>query len=366
MRHRDTARCTSVAAAVLALSGCGPTDEPVAVGDGDEGSPPSITVMAFNVENLFDTVDDPGKDDHTTLPRSVKDDPAHIAKCESIEVELWRRDCLELDWNEEALDFKLGQVAAAILQVNDGRGPDVIALQEVENAAVVTRLSREYLTTAGYGDAILIEGQDLRGIDVAFLTRLPVVGNPVLHPYDASAWPDRADDTRGFLETTFELPDGSLLTGFSVHFPAPFHPIEMREAAYDQLNALRSTVPDDHYVFAAGDFNTPNREMTDTSIMDDRVRPHWTVAHEFDCDGCRGTNYWATGDSWSFLDMVLFSPARSGEREWQIPIGGVYIANALEDQMNDDGTVRRFDLENRRGVSDHLPLVMTLAGPATE
>ena len=351
-------------ASCLTLFACAQGNKPESISSDAERAPPGVTIMAFNVENLFDTRDDSGKDDHTYLPRSAKDDPAHIARCDSIEVELWRWDCLELDWSEDALDFKLRQLAGAILQVNDGRGPDVIALQEVENAAIVTRLSRDYLTEARYGEAILIEGQDLRGIDVAFLTRLPVVGGPVLHAFDASAWPDRADDTRGILEVTFELPDGRRLTGFSVHFPAPFHPIEMREAAYDRLNALRDAVPENHDVFAAGDFNTPVREMTDTSIMDDRVRPFWTVAHEVDCEGCRGTNYWATGDSWSFLDMVLFSPARSGTSTWRIPTGGVFIANRHDDQMNDDGTVRRFDLDAREGVSDHLPLVMTLEADA--
>ncbi len=344
----------------LALAACSPTEAPQPVIDEARLEAMEVTIMTFNVENLFDTTDDEGKDDHTYLPRSVKDDPVHIARCETIEVDLWRRDCLELDWSEEAVDFKLGQLAKAIVQVNDGFGPDIIAFQEVENAGILTRLAREYLPDAGYGDAILIEGQDLRGIDVAFLSRLPLAGDPVLHAFDASQFPDRADDTRGVLEATFELPDGSLLTGFSVHFPAPFHPIEMREIAYDHLNSLRPGIPADHFVFAAGDFNTPIREMTGTTIMDDRVRPFWIVAHEVDCEGCKGTNYWPRGESWSFLDMILYSPAEVAESEWRIKEGGVFIADSLSDQLKEDGTVRRFDLEAREGVSDHLPLVMTL------
>ncbi len=319
-----------------------------------------VTIMTFNVENLFDTRDDPGKDDKAYLPLAVKDDPAHIASCNAIVVDRWRAECLELNWNEDALNFKLGQLAKAIQQIGDGAGPDVIAFQEVENAGVLTRLSREYLRDSRYGDAILIEGRDLRGIDVAFLSRLPLIGSPSLHAFNASAFPDRADDTRGVLEATFELPDGNRLTGFSVHFPAPFHPIEMRELAYNHLNALRANVPSDHFVFAAGDFNTPRREVEETTILDDRARPFWTIAHETGCEGCRGTNYWATGDSWSFLDMILYSPATVGEAHWSIKEGGVYVANRYSDQMRADGTVKRFDREAREGVSDHLPLVMTL------
>lgn len=317
--------------------------------------------MTFNVENLFDASDDAGKNDHAYLPLAMKQSAAHKAKCEPIEVPRWRSECLELDWSESAVDFKLRQLSKAILQVNDGRGPDIIAFQEVENAGILTRLSRDYLQAAGYSEVVLIEGRDLRGIDVGFLSRLPLAGEPVLHAFEVTGFPDREGDTRGILEATFRLPDGRSLTGFAAHFPAPFHPIEMREQAYDHLNGLRAQVPPDHFVFAAGDFNTPRREMTDTTIMDDRVRPFWQVAHEVDCAGCKGTNYWWRGKSWSFLDMVLFSPARTSPGAWRIPEGGVYLANGYSDQLNDDGTVRRFDLAGRRGVSDHLPLVMTLA-----
>ena len=343
---------------LLVLAGC--VQQDVAETATDTSGRPSVTIMTFNVENLFDTRDDPDKDDQTYLPRAVKSNPEHIHRCEQIEVERWRRDCLELDWSEDALEFKLSQLAKSILQVNNGLGPDILALQEVENADILTRLSRVYLQAAGYGDAILLEGRDQRGIDVAFLSRLPLVNEPVLHAFEVSGFPDRADDTRGVLEATFKLPDGSLLTGFSVHFPAPFHPTQMRAMAYDHLNALRRRIPDDHIVFAAGDFNTSRREKTETTIMDDRVRPFWRVAHEVDCGGCLGTSYWAQGKSWSFLDMILLSAPASGTSEWRIQKGGVYIADDYDDQLKEDGTVKRFNLAAHEGVSDHLPLVMTI------
>ncbi len=346
-----------LAVSLAACGGSGP-DTNTAESDGYEGY--EITIMSFNVENLFDALDDAGKNDSTYQPRTVKSDPLHIAECERIEVERWRNDCLYLDWSDDAVDFKLEQLARTILDVNDGSGPDVIALQEVENLGILQRLRDDYLGAAGYREAVLIEGRDIRGIDVAFLSRLPLVGDPVLHPLDMSDFPDRADDTRGVLEATFELPDGELLTGFSVHFPAPFHPIEMRWLAYEHLNDIRSRVPASHHVFAAGDFNTPQREVEGTSILDDMARPYWIIAHEDRCEGCRGTNYFARNDSWSFLDMIFYAPSESAAAQWRIQPGGVFIADGYEDQLNADGTPRRFDLEARRGVSDHLPLVMTL------
>jgi endonuclease/exonuclease/phosphatase family metal-dependent hydrolase len=350
-------------AVCLLLVGCSPMPRtsPYA-GDSEsassESDPQRVSIMAFNVENLFDTQDDPGKNDATYLPASVKSDPAHIAACERIEVDRWREDCLFLDWSEDALRFKLEQLAATILAYNDGIGPDIVALQEVENFGVLDRLRREHLGAARYREPVLIEGLDDRGIDVAFLSRLPVVGEPVLHPLDMSAFPDRAGDTRGILEASFELPDGSLLTGFSVHFPAPFHPTEMRRVAYEHLNRIRAELPPDRPVFAAGDFNTPMREMENTSIMDDVVRPFWIVAHEVGCEGCRGTNYWRRGESWSFLDMILYSPSEASR--WVVDVDSIDVVSGYADQLHEDGTPKRFDLEDREGVSDHLPIVMSL------
>ena len=354
-------KCATQMTALLSvfLVACNPSGPP-ATGDDGAGRLAGITIMTFNVENLFDEVDAPGKDDATYLPLTDKDNEAHAAVCNTIAVDAWRESCLTLDWNAEAIDYKLSVVADAILQVNNGRGPDIVALQEVENREILERLRTGHLEAAGYGPSILIEGQDLRGIDVAFLSRLPLVGKPELHSAEFPEHPDRQPDTRGVLQATFELPDGALLTGFAVHFPAPFHPLEMREVAYDHLNQLRDALPADHHVFAAGDFNTPRREADDTPILAERARPFWTIAHELGCDDCRGTNYWATGDSWSFLDMIFYAAPRGEKATWQIRADSVRVANAAAQQIRPNGTPRRFSREPLAGVSDHWPLVVTL------
>ena len=41
----------------------------------------AITVMSYNVENLFDSLDDPGKDDKAYLPYSLKQSEDHIEAC---------------------------------------------------------------------------------------------------------------------------------------------------------------------------------------------------------------------------------------------------------------------------------------------
>ncbi len=318
----------------------------------------AVTIMAFNVENLFDNVDDPGKDDKAYLPIEAKQSQQHIEACEQIEVDRWRAECLQLDWSEQAIAYKIGVLADTIEQVDGGRGPDIIALQEIENIRILERL-RAALPNSDYLQPVLIEGEDKRGIDVAFLTRLPLAEPARLRAADFGDFPDRAGDTRAVLEATFELPDGSLLTGYSVHFPAPFHPTEMRVVAYLHLNALRADLPPGRHAFAAGDFNTTSRESEQNGMLERFVRPHWQIAHE-DCADCVGTQYYARDDSWSFLDMVLFSPAAAAAATWAIRPGSAFVANRVEEQVTLSGTPNRFNREQLSGVSDHWPMVVTI------
>jgi endonuclease/exonuclease/phosphatase family metal-dependent hydrolase len=315
--------------------------------------------MTFNVENLFDNIDDPNKDDKAYLPIEAKQSDAHIADCNEIEVNRWRDECLNLDWSDAVLDHKLSVLASTIKQVNDGAGADIIAFQEVENAAILNRLRDEYLADSGYGAAILIEGADTRGIDVAFLSKLPLIGPAILQPLTFEDFPQRERDTRGILQVTFELPDGSLLTGFSVHFPAPYHPTEMREAAYRHLTNLKDALPDSHHVFAAGDFNTTSSEDRRKDMLGRFVRPFWTVAHD-SCDGCPGTHYYGRDDTWSFLDMILFSEPRRKKATWRIRADSVRIANRTGAQVTPPGIPLRYNAASQAGVSDHWPLVVSI------
>ncbi|MDJ0749064.1 MAG: endonuclease/exonuclease/phosphatase family protein [Woeseiaceae bacterium] len=319
-----------------------------------------VVVMSFNVQNLFDNVDDPGKDDKAYLALADKQNDDHIAACNEIEVDRWRDECLYLDWSDEALEFKLQLLADTIRQVGDGAGADLIALQEVENLNVLERLRSDYLGELGYLEPVLVEGTDARGIDVAFLSKLPLATEPVLHPLLVPDYPDRQGDTRGVLQADFRLPGGGILTGFSVHFPAPFHPTGMRETAYRHLNNLRASLPDEHHVFAAGDFNTTSTEDAREGMLDAFARPHWTVAHDIGCADCKGTYFYGRDGTWSYLDMILFSPARGGKTTSRIRADSVAIANGVAAQVTVDGTPQRHRSAERTGVSDHWPMIATI------
>ncbi|MCH7821054.1 MAG: endonuclease/exonuclease/phosphatase family protein [Proteobacteria bacterium] len=356
-----TMRSATIFMSLLALPGCFDSEAPPGAQVADAlATSATVTIMTFNVQNLFDNIDDPGKDDKAYLPIAAKQAKAHIAECNEIKVASWRNECLHLDWSDIAIDRKLTVLAEAIKQVNDGQGADIIAFQEVENVSILNRLRTGYLADSGYLPAILIEGDDRRGIDVGFLSKLPLAEPAVLHQLAIVGFPDRVGDTRGILQATFELPDGSLLTGFAVHFPAPFHPTAMRVAAYEHLFDLRNALPDDHYVFAAGDFNTTSKEDATFGLLDKYARPHWTVAHDIGCDGCRGSYFYHRDSTWSFLDMILFSSPGGKKTTWRIRADSVQIANRTAAQVSDAGRPLRYDAARQVGVSDHWPLVLSI------
>ncbi len=98
-----------------------------------------LMIATYNLQDLFDPVDDAGKNDADWTP-----DP------EGYEIMLARR--------------------ARSIAENLG-APDVVGVQEVENLGVLTDLaSHELLRHAGY-KAVMADGPDLRGIDVGLLYR---------------------------------------------------------------------------------------------------------------------------------------------------------------------------------------------------
>lgn len=202
------------------FAGCQGRPEAVA-----ESSRDRLTIMTYNVENLFDTRDDPGRKDETFLPILNKENPAHKARCAEIKRRSRRQACLSWDWSEKTLRIKMSRLAGVILQVNQGRGPDILVLQEVENRAVLEQLREEFLGPAEYRPSILIEGGDIRGIDQAILSRLDPVGSPRLHQIPFSGMTARQRSAqRGVLEAVYRLPGEGTLSVFAVHLPAPYHP----------------------------------------------------------------------------------------------------------------------------------------------
>jgi len=323
----------------------------------------SFSVMSYNVENLFDTKNNPLKNDETFLPLSKKSSPEHRRKCAQIRNKSWRKQCLYWDWSEEVLDIKMSRLANAIFSY-DPKGPDIILLQEVENKSVLERFRNEYLAKANYQKSIILQGQDARGINVAILTRFPIKGTPRLHriPFSAPFF-SRLSETREILEATLSLPNGDKAGVFVVHFPSPFHPRGMRKQAMKFLNELAAKAKSTHQVvIAGGDFNVTANE--DSRVYRRIAAPKWYVSHHVGCENCIGTAYYQREDSWSFLDalMILRQNQRTGYRYYIKP-GSIDVANLHPLQTTSDGKPNRFDFHSGQpvGVSDHWPVVLKVA-----
>lgn len=116
-----------------------------------------LTIATYNVLNLFDDLDDPYHADEGTpgKPRA-----------------------------------ELERVAKVLRKID----ADVIALQEVENRWYVERFLEVFLPNLGY-EVVHFEGNDLRGIDVCLLSRVPI--GPV-RSYRHVRFPDATGKTRRF------------------------------------------------------------------------------------------------------------------------------------------------------------------------
>lgn len=330
--------------------------------DSTQKEAPRITLMTYNVENLFDTEDDPLKDDETYLPLAYKKkNPQIIKKCKSLKSRDWKSQCLNLDWSPKVLKSKMKRIADVILKSHKNTGPDLIILQEVENLKVLEELRQNYLKANYPYPAILLEGPDKRGIDVAILSRLPLIGDPKLHklqfkPEDKFTF-KRPPLTRGILEASFNLPDQSVLTVFGVHFPSQGTPSPARKQAIAQLKSLMHSKPKDHFVVAGGDFNITNSEEKRNKYYK-KLSRQYLVSHLVGCKSCRGTNYFHPRKSWSFLDALVFSKNfEASLSNWQLDQKSIRVYNQNIYQNNKWGSPEKFKYKQQFGVSDHWPVV---------
>ena len=309
----------------------------------------NISVMSINAQNLFDTVDDPGKDDKAFLPIELKQSTKHKNSCNSINVKRWRMECFFQDWNEETKNAKLQNLVKVIISYNEN-GADIIGLQEIENMNILEQLFK-LLEPYGYIDFHLLESTDKRGVDTAFITKYKI-SNPRLHYVDFS--PNfETIDTRPIFEIDLNI-NGKTLKFYNVHFPSNFHPVQMRVESFQKLKEL--IVSHDLPSIALGDFNLTNNDDKKFNIYKNQ-EDYWYVAHREGCDSCLGSYYYGRGKSWDYLDTIMVSRNRGVE----------FIQDSIDvfkiefNTYKDTGKPHWFDPESKRGVSDHFPFVAKIS-----
>jgi len=154
-----------------------------------------FTVLSYNVENLFDTVDDPKIPDEEFLPESEK------------------------KWDNERYQKKLTEIAKVISDVSPNDLPEIVGLVEVENQTVLEDLAKTgTLKEQGYA-IIHEESPDYRGIDAAMLYRKDAF-TEISHETLPVVFPDDPEfKTRDILHVTGKL-GGKVMHVFVNHWPS--------------------------------------------------------------------------------------------------------------------------------------------------
>jgi predicted extracellular nuclease len=173
---------------------------PVATDSGTKKVPTAAlkedsTIFAFyNVENLFDTEDDPKIDDSEFLPTSKS------------------------QWTPERYQKKLEHLAQVIAAMGF---PSAIGVCEIENARVLQDLvAQPALKAQGYS-FVHYDSPDERGIDVALLYKPSVLSIKSSEPLKVQfTGKDAGDKTRDVLRVNGSLKGGYAVTFYVNHWPS--------------------------------------------------------------------------------------------------------------------------------------------------
>lgn len=106
----------------------------------------TLSVAFWNLENLFDTKDDQSKNDEEFLPDGVK------------------------QWNEDRLERKYYNLSRVIRSMNDGKGPDILGVCEVEHKNLLDSLISKHLFDKNYISESP-DAPDERGIQTGIIFR---------------------------------------------------------------------------------------------------------------------------------------------------------------------------------------------------
>lgn len=282
-------------------------------------------VATWNVENLFDTVHDPRKDDHEFLPAATR------------------------RWNGARYWRKLRNIAQTLAAMEL---PAVVALQEVENDTVLRDLTRRtQLWPAGYRH-IVTDSPDVRGVDVALLYRPEKFKLLSWHAVRIPSAEHGLSPTRDILVTT-GLVGQDTLHVCVVHMPSRRN--SNRRSAQNRLLAMQTLchVVDslsDRKVVVMGDFNA---EPGDKSLLELSSRMCTLLPTDAKTLRKQRGTYYFRG-VWGFLDHIFVSmplqrQALEQAQECRFPWLLRTVKNIPHRTYGGNSYLG--------GISDHLPLI---------
>jgi endonuclease/exonuclease/phosphatase family metal-dependent hydrolase len=304
----------------------------------------------WNVENLFDDQDDPNNSD---------------------DIENWYAN------NPEMFRQKIDKIVEGLLRMNDGIGPDIACLCEVETMrcfevlmdAINAKLAAKGFSHKKY-ESILFKG-DITGrrFSPGILTRLPVIA-------DRTRKPGNRYNGR-ILEGHIEV-NGHELTILTGHWTSRVtdkeHDGDRRMSyandTYGRVRAILEQDPDAD-ILVSGDFND---EFEDKSLQEGlRVSKSFDTVFEsfkeprllalFHEPGTDppGTIYGR--GRWSTFDHICGTRGLLDKKGWSLDLRSARVFAPKEFREPKTGAPFKFDDEKHtgpRGFSDHFPVVATL------
>lgn len=311
-----------------------------------------IVVCNWNLENLFDTEDDPANDgDNGYTPRG------------------W------MYWTENRYRLKLEHLADIIVEMK----PDILCVEEVENRRVLEDLVRQVRKQNRHPMPYIVhrESTDKRGIDCAILaTRKP----------DSEKWLKPVHGLRDTVVATFTY-HGRTITVMGNHWKSKLgkkqESDELRarcaRAVRNELDRILKENPG-AAILVTGDFNDDAsspalREVAKFSVDAEAVRndPEGLLLYNLSATlpaGEKGTYYYAAGRKWNMLDTMAVTRGMCGGKPgapWRVKEGSYQIFKT-DAQCTKEGVplpfrrIRRKDIGDvySTGYSDHFPIRLVL------
>jgi predicted extracellular nuclease len=302
-------------------------------------------VMFYNVENLFDTVDDTTKEDDEFLPEGSR------------------------RWTEKRYWQKINALSRVIVAAGEWELPALIGLSEVENEKVVSDLAfRSILSGAGY-KVIHRESPDARGIDLALLYR-----QDLIRIVDSRSWiPEDQEgeifNSRNLLYAKTVM-DNDTVHLILCHWPSrrggSLAAADLRERIARlvrvKTDSLQAFSGDTASIIVMGDFNAAPDDPVIKIIADE-----YSLVNFAEDPAGKGTGSYRYQGRWELIDQILVS------RSMTDPYGKIY-ADPLSFRVFDAPflLIDDPDYPGKKpfatysgykwsgGYSDHLPVVITV------
>ncbi|MFT4660131.1 MAG: putative extracellular nuclease [Patiriisocius sp.] len=314
-------------------------------GDG----PDELHFVFYNVENLFDVMDDPKKLDDDFTPEGKN------------------------NWTEDRYEKKISQLAKVLKSMTDKHDylPAVIGLAEVENKAVVEDLA-EALSVSGKEYAVVHEeSADRRGIDVAMMYRKDIFSEKS-HKAFRIKFANMNYRSRDILYFQGELFNGETVNVFLNHWPSRREGAEVSEPRrLAAAKTLKSKVDDllsqddQSKIIIMGDFNDYPDNKSISQVLNatgngKQKSELYNLAYTLNENDKGSYNY--RGD-WGMLDQAIVSSGFMDGEGLSTTMEGLEIYQEdfmmyYDKKYKEHKPNRTFGHKYFGGYSDHLPIVV--------